>query len=54
VAYKEIIIHPEPVGDLKSAKAEFASPYGNIESNWTKKDGNFELSVHIPSNTSAN
>lgn len=53
VAYKEIIIHPEPVGDLKSAKAEFASPYGKIESNWTKKDGNFELSVHIPSNTSA-
>lgn len=53
IAYKEFIIHPEPVGDLKSAKAEFASPYGKIESSWVKKDGSFELSVQIPPNTSA-
>jgi len=53
VAYKDIVIHPEPVGDLTSAKGELASPYGKIESSWIKKSGGFELSVRIPSNTSA-
>jgi len=53
VAYKDIVIHPEPVGDLTSARGEFTSPYGKIESSWIKKANGFELSVQIPSNTSA-
>lgn len=53
VAYKKVVIHPEPVGDLTSAKGELNSPYGKIESSWVKKGSSFELRVRIPSNTSA-
>lgn len=53
VAYKNIIIKPEPVGDLTFARGTFRSPYGLITSEWKKNNGNFELSVSIPANTTA-
>ena len=53
VAYKEIEIRPQPVGDITSAKASYHSPYGLIVSDWKKKANNFELNVEIPVNTTA-
>jgi hypothetical protein len=53
VAYKEIVIKPSPVGDLTSAMAGFRSPYGNISSDWSIANGNFNLDVDIPANTKA-
>lgn len=53
VAYKNIVIKPEPVGDLTHARGTFRSPYGLITSEWKKNNGNFELSVSIPANTTA-
>ncbi|MDR2037322.1 MAG: glycoside hydrolase family 78 protein [Bacteroidales bacterium] len=53
VAFKEIVIRPEPVGDLTSASATFMSPYGKIASEWKKENGKFYLDVEIPANTSA-
>jgi len=53
VAYKEIEIRPEPVGDITSAKASYHSSYGLIVSDWKKEGSNFELKVEIPVNTIA-
>jgi alpha-L-rhamnosidase len=53
IAFKEIVIKPEPVGDVKFAKASYQSPYGTIVSDWTKEKDEFELSVTIPFNTTA-
>jgi alpha-L-rhamnosidase len=51
--FANIIIGPHPVGDLTSAKAHYDSVRGRIESEWTLRDGVFELRVTIPANTTA-
>ena len=53
VAFKEVEIRPEPVGDVKDAKATFYSPYGMISSEWKKTDGKFEINISIPANSTA-
>jgi alpha-L-rhamnosidase len=54
VAFREMDIRPEPVGNVTDANTSFQSPYGLISSRW-KKDGNvFLLIVRIPANTHAN
>jgi alpha-L-rhamnosidase len=53
VAYKDIIIEPQPVGDITSAKATYHSPYGQIVSEWKKNGDEFELNVEIPPNSMA-
>ncbi|MEO5683063.1 MAG: family 78 glycoside hydrolase catalytic domain [Chitinophagaceae bacterium] len=53
VGYKEIIIRPQPVGDVTTAKAEYRSPYGYIKTDWKKEGGVFQLRVSIPANTTA-
>ena len=53
IAYKEVEIKPEVVGDVHFANGSVQSPYGLITSAWTMKGGNFTLNVHIPVNSSA-
>lgn len=53
VAFDKIKIYPEPVGDVKSAKANYNSSYGLISSDWKIEGNVFELQVEIPANTSA-
>jgi hypothetical protein len=53
VAFKEVEIKPEPVGDITEAKASFFSPYGEIRSGWRKKEHGLEMNVTIPANTTA-
>ena len=53
VAYKEIMIRPEVVGDMTNAKASFQSPYGLIKSEWAKTEKMFELIAEIPANSTA-
>jgi len=53
VAYKHIVIRPQPVGDMTSAKGSFRSPYGVITSDWRRTATGLALSVHIPVNTTA-
>ena len=53
VAFKEVEIRPEPVGDVEEAKATFYSPYGKISSEWKKSVGKFEAIVSIPANSTA-
>jgi alpha-L-rhamnosidase len=53
VAYKNIIIKPQLVGDITFANAQFNSPYGLIVSSWRKIENKFELNVEVPCNTTA-
>ena len=53
VAFKNIIIDPQPVGDITWAKANYTSPYGLISAYWKKQNNTFDLDVDIPANTSA-
>ncbi len=53
VAFHQIDIRPEPVGDVASAKASYVSPYGLITTDWKKENGSFYLKVEIPANTQA-
>lgn len=53
VAYKEIMIKPEVVGDVTNAKASFESPYGLIKSEWVKTTSSFNLHLQIPANSTA-
>jgi len=51
--FKKIIIHPQPVGDLKWVKASYDSVRGRIVSDWQRSEGKFVLNVTIPPNTTA-
>jgi alpha-L-rhamnosidase len=51
--FKHIIMHPEPVGDLKYVKASFESMYGLIKSYWKCENGLFSWQVIVPPNTKA-
>jgi len=51
--YKHIKMHPQPGGDLTSAKAELRSIYGPISSAWSCSDGEFDWQISVPANTSA-
>lgn len=51
--FKEIIIKPQPAGDLTWAKGSYQSIRGKIVSDWKTEDGTFTLSVEIPANTMA-
>jgi hypothetical protein len=53
VAYKEIVIKPEMVGDLTWVKSSYQSPYGEIRSDWEKAGLGLKMNVTIPANTSA-
>lgn len=53
IAYKEVVIKPEVVGDVTHAKASFQSPYGIIKSEWANSATAFNLRVEIPVNSTA-
>ncbi len=52
--YKRSIIKPIVPGDLSYASAGIETPYGMLESEWTKaEDGGITLNINIPSGTTA-
>lgn len=51
---KHFYIEPKPVSDLQYCKASYNSQYGKIVSDWNiDKDGNFNLRILVPANTTA-
>jgi alpha-L-rhamnosidase len=52
-AFKHIIMHPTPVGDLTVVKASHNSPYGTIVSDWKLEGNRFIWSITVPANTTA-
>lgn len=53
VGYKEVVIDPQVVGDIRSARVAFESPYGLIRSEWNDTPQTFRQTVEIPGNASA-
>lgn len=53
VAYKNIIMNPHAPKELTSAKANYHSIYGEIESSWKNENSSFILDVQVPANTTA-
>jgi len=51
--FKNIIMRPEPVGDLNWVKVSFESLYGLITSDWKLENGLFKWKVAVPANTTA-
>ena len=51
--YKQIIIKPHPGGNLTYANADLETCYGKVSSHWKKQDGQFQLDIEIPANTTA-
>ncbi len=52
-AYKEIIIAPKPVGDIKWVDCSFESPKGMISSHWRIEGNKFHLRIEAPENSTA-
>jgi hypothetical protein len=51
--FKQIIIAPQPVGDVTWVKASYHSIRGEIVSDWQWDGDQFTLNVTIPANTTA-
>jgi alpha-L-rhamnosidase len=51
--YKDIIMKPYPVGNLKFVKASYLSMYGLIKSEWHIRESEFNWEISIPANTTA-
>lgn len=53
VAFNQIKIYPEVVGDLTAATTSYQSAYGKIATDWKKTTEGFEIAISIPVNTTA-
>lgn len=53
VAYKQLSIAPQMVGDIQQTRTTFDSPYGKVVSEWERNDGQVKLHVEVPVNSSA-
>ncbi len=51
--FAHAIVHPHPLGDLTSARAEYRGPRGTFEVEWKIQQGQFDLRVLIPANCTA-
>jgi alpha-L-rhamnosidase len=52
-AFKEMVIHPRPGGNITWARGHYDSMYGRIACAWKQEDGGMEVSVMVPANTTA-
>ncbi|WP_152542180.1 alpha-L-rhamnosidase C-terminal domain-containing protein, partial [Pedobacter sp. V48] len=53
IAYDKLEIKPEQVGNITHARASYKTPYGNVVSDWSKTENNFELKIEVPVNSKA-
>ncbi|MDR0757195.1 MAG: hypothetical protein LBF85_05040, partial [Tannerella sp.] len=52
-AFRRIILHPQPAGDLTFASGRYESLWGTVESSWKTEDSRFSYDVAIPHGTTA-
>ncbi|MDR2847828.1 MAG: glycoside hydrolase family 78 protein [Bacteroidales bacterium] len=53
VAFREILIDPQLVGDVHSAQTKYESPYGTVRCEWEKTENSYRIQVSVPANTTA-
>jgi len=51
--YRQIILAPKPVGDIKWIKCSFKSPAGLIVSDWVRDESSFSWRIELPETSSA-
>lgn len=51
--FKNVVIAPKPVGDLKFVEASYDTLYGTISVNWRIDAGQFKMDVTVPHNCTA-
>jgi hypothetical protein len=51
--FKNVIVHPQPVGDVTWVRAAHESPRGRIATAWRRDAGQFSLEVTIPPGATA-
>ncbi|GHF33520.1 alpha-L-rhamnosidase [Amycolatopsis bartoniae] len=51
--FRELVIDPAVVGDLKSASGSYESKYGQVATSWTKDDHQYRLDVTVPPGATA-
>ncbi|MFD1827203.1 family 78 glycoside hydrolase catalytic domain [Mumia zhuanghuii] len=51
--YRHFTVAPQPGGGLDHADARFESGYGEIRSQWARKNGRLTMTVTVPVNTTA-
>jgi hypothetical protein len=51
--FQQIIIRPQPVGDLTWAKGHYDSIYGRISSGWNRSGNKLGMDITLPANTTA-
>ena len=53
VGFKEFLIKPEIIRDIREAAASYVSPYGKIRSEWKISGSNWIENIEVPCNSSA-
>lgn len=53
VAFHELEIRPEPVGDITAVNTAFETPYGRVTNNWEKSDSLYTQLLVVPANSRA-
>lgn len=51
--FRRLVIRPRPGGTLSQAQADLRTPFGAASSHWSIRDGQIELNVVVPANTTA-
>jgi hypothetical protein len=51
--FRNIVIAPQPVGDLKFVEASYDTLYGTISVNWRIDDDQFKMNLSVPHNCTA-
>jgi alpha-L-rhamnosidase len=51
--FRNVVIRPQPVGDLAWVDAAYGSVRGTVSVRWERRGGRFTLKVTVPSNTTA-
>jgi alpha-L-rhamnosidase len=52
-AYRELVIQPKVVGDLRFVKGSYTTPQGTARSEWTRTGDRLRLTVTVPPNSTA-
>ena len=51
--FRQILLKPEPGGDLREVHAELETPYGRLQSSWKREGRLFLWEISVPANTHA-
>jgi alpha-L-rhamnosidase len=51
--FKNVLVRPQPVGDLTWVEASHDSPYGRVKVRWERKDASFTVKLVVPPNSTA-